>query len=183
MNTRRRRAVFLDRDGVLNRALVKEGQPYPPLAVEEVEILPGVARAIKKLKDAEFLIICVTNQPDVARGTQQRQIVEAIHRYLLNLLSLDEIMVCYHDDPDQCQCRKPLPGMLWEAANKFLIDLNKSIMVGDRWRDIEAGQRAGCATVLIDNHYPEKEGTQPDVRFSSLLEAVDWILSYNKLGD
>lgn len=179
----RRKAVFLDRDGVINRSLVKDGKPYPPSSVEGVKILPGVARAIKKLKGADFLVICVTNQPDVARRIQSRKAVEAIHKFLLKLLPLDEIMVCYHDDNDKCQCRKPLPGMLLNAKKKFLIDLEKSFMVGDRWRDVEAGRRAGCVTVSIDNQYAEKVESQPDVRVSSLAEAADWILKYHKSGD
>ncbi len=179
MNALRRKAVFLDRDGVINRSLIKDGKPYPPSSVEEVKIIPGVARAIKKLKDADFLIICVTNQPDVARRTQNRKAVEVIHKLLLKLLCLDEIMVCYHDDNDRCQCRKPLPGMLLDAAKKFSIDLKKSFIVGDRWRDIEAGRRAGCTTVMVDYRYTEKECFQPDARVSSLPEAVDWILNHN----
>jgi len=180
VNALRRKAVFLDRDGVINRSLVKDGNPYPPSSVEEVKILPGVARAIKKLKDAGFMIICVTNQPDVARKKQSRQVVEAIHKFLLKLLRLDEIMVCYHDDNDKCQCRKPLPGMLLDAAKKFSIDLKESFIVGDRWRDVEAGRRAGCTTVLIDYKYAEKERSQPDLCVSSLSEAVAWILNHNK---
>jgi len=183
VNALRRKAVFLDRDGVINRSLVKDGKPTPPSSLEEVKILPGVARAIRKLKDADFLIICVTNQPDVARRIQSRQAVEVIHKFLLQLLPLDEIMVCYHDDNDKCQCRKPLPGMLLDAVKNFSIDLKKSFMVGDRWRDVEAGRRAGCVTVLIDNQYAEKEKSQPDARVSSLLEAADWILNYNKSRD
>lgn len=180
MNALRRKAVFLDRDGVINRSLVKDGKPYPPSSVEEVEILPGVPSAIRELKDAGFLIICVTNQPDVARRTQNRQTVEAIHKFLLRLLRLDEIMVCYHDDNDRCQCRKPLPGMLLDAVARFSIVLEESFIVGDRWQDVEAGQRAGCTTVLIDYHYAETERSQPDARVSSLPEAVDWILKHNK---
>lgn len=182
MNKQRKKAVFLDRDGVINRSLVKEGNPYPPPTLEEVEILPGVEQAIKKLKDAEYLTICVTNQPDVARKTQTREAVEKIHKYLFDLLGLDDIITCYHDDHDKCQCRKPLPGMLLDAVRKYLIDVNNSFMVGDRWRDIEAGRRAGCVTILIDYQYPENKGCQPDVRVSSLLEAVDWILKYEKRG-
>ncbi len=180
MNTVPRKAVFLDRDGVINRSLIKDGKPYPPSSIEEVEILPGVRHAIRELKDEGFMVICVTNQPDVARRTQDRQTVEAIHEFLLKSLRLDEIIVCYHDDDDKCGCRKPLPGMLLDAAKKFSIDLKKSFMVGDRWRDIEAGRKAGCAVMLIDYQYAEEERIPPDVRVSSLAEAVDWILNHNR---
>lgn len=180
MSSRRRRAVFLDRDGVINRSLVRDKKPCPPSSVEEVEVLPGVLRAIKELKKAGFVIVCVTNQPDVARRVQSRQTVEAIHEYLRRILVIDEIMVCYHDDDDQCQCRKPLPGMLLAAAKKYSINLKESFMVGDRWRDVEAGRRAGCVTVFIDHHYAESKQCYPDVSVSSLPEAVDWILNHNK---
>jgi len=172
-----RRAVFLDRDGVLNRALVRDGKPYPPRSVKEVKILPGVRGALRKLKGAGFLLICVTNQPDVARKKLSRKTVEAIHSFLLKTLCLDEIMACYHDDKDKCRCRKPLPGMLLDAAKKYSIDLGKSFMAGDRWRDIAAGKNAGCATVLVDYHYAEKKSVRPDARAGSLAEAAEWILS------
>ncbi|MBE9572088.1 MAG: HAD family hydrolase, partial [Proteobacteria bacterium] len=155
MNHELKKAVFLDRDGVINRSVVRDAKPYPPSSIDEVEILPEVPDALKKLRDAGFLLICVTNQPDVARGTQSRKSVESIHKFLLSSLCLDEILVCYHDDNDRCRCRKPLPGMLMDAARRFSIDLGKSFMVGDRWRDIEAGLNAGCRTILIEYGYKE----------------------------
>jgi D-glycero-D-manno-heptose 1,7-bisphosphate phosphatase len=177
MNYKLKKAVFLDRDGVINRSVVKDGKPYPPSSIDEVEILPGVPEALEKLRKAGFLLICVTNQPDVARGTQNREAVEAIHKFLLKSLWLDEISVCYHDDSDRCRCRKPLPGMLLDAARRFSVDLKESFMVGDRWRDIEAGQNAGCKTVLIEYKYEERDPTNPpDVKLASLSEAADWIL-------
>ena len=177
MSKELKKAVFLDRDGVINRSMVREGKPYPPSSPEEVEILPGVGEALKNLKGAGFLLICVTNQPDVARGTQKKEIVEAIHKLLLESLCLDEILVCYHDDKDKCQCRKPLPGMLLDAAGRFAIDLKKSFMVGDRWRDIEAGQNAGCTTIHIEYGYDEKGPSRPpDMKVDSLDGAAEWIL-------
>ena len=177
MNHDPKRAVFLDRDGVINRSVIRDGKPYPPSSVAEVEVLPGVPDALEKLKDGGFSLICVTNQPDVARGTQKRETVEAIHKLLLESLCIDEILVCYHDDRDKCQCRKPLPGMLLDAAGRFGIDLKKSFMVGDRWRDIEAGQNAGCRTILIEYDYNEKGPSRPpDVKVYSLGEAAEWIL-------
>lgn len=172
-----RLAVFLDRDGVINRSTVRDGKPYPPGSIEEMEILPGVSEALQRLRAAGFLLIGATNQPDVARGAQRRQVVEAIHEDLLRRLPLDEIFVCYHDSGDNCQCRKPLPGLLLEAAEKYSIDLGASFMVGDRWRDVEAGWNAGCKTVFIDYGYAEKApANPPDLTVGSLLEAVDWIL-------
>ena len=171
------RAVFLDRDGVLNRSVVKDGKPYPPASVSEVEILPGVGEALQKLRKAGFMTIVATNQPDVARGTQTREAVEQINTFLMAELELDETMVCYHDDKDACRCRKPLPGLLAAAAEKHGVDLSASFMVGDWWRDIEAGNSAGCTTILIEYGYAERDPSiPPDLIVSSLAEAVDWIL-------
>jgi len=169
-----RRAIFLDRDGVLNRAVVRDGKPYPPDSVDDMDVLPGVGEALARLKQAGFALIVVTNQPDVARGRQKRSRVEAINRALMERLPLDEIRVCYHDDGDGCACRKPEPGLLLRPP---LHDLSQSVIVGDRWRDIEAGRRAGVgATVLIDYGYREPCLVEPDLRASSLASATDWIL-------
>ncbi len=171
------RAVFLDRDGVLNRPLIRDGKPYPPRALEEVEILPGVAEALENLKRAGFLTIVVTNQPDVARGTVRRETVEEIDARLASQLPLDQIMVCYHDDRDACQCRKPAPGLILTAARQHDIDLSKSYLVGDRWRDVEAGQHAGCKTILLDYGYAERgPAALPDATFRCLFDASCWIL-------
>jgi len=170
-------AVFLDRDGVLNRTIVRHGKPYPPASVEALEILPDVPAALAKLKQAGYRLVVVTNQPDVARGDQDRRVVEAINSTLAARLPLDEVRVCYHDDRDDCACRKPKPGLLLQPPDH---DLSRSVMVGDRWRDVEAGRRAHVrATVLIERGYDEDCPVPPDARVTSLAEAVDWIL---KLG-
>jgi D-glycero-D-manno-heptose 1,7-bisphosphate phosphatase len=174
------RAVFLDRDGVLNRVIVRAGKPYPPASVEETEIPPDVAPALGRLKAAGYRLVVVTNQPDVARGRQRRAIVEAINAALAGQLPLDEFRVCYHDDGDQCGCRKPEPGLLLKRPAH---DLPRSVIVGDRWRDLEAGRRAGVrATVLIEHHYDERLRTEPDFRARSLGEAADWILGLDRGG-
>lgn len=171
------RAVFLDRDGVLNRAVMRSGRPYPPASLAELEILPGVPQALGKLRERGLLLIGVTNQPDVARGTQTREVVEAINARLLAELPLDEIRVCY-EDGDDAFCRKPNPGMLLEAAHRHAIDLPASYLVGDRWRDMEAGHRAGCRTVFIDRGYDERLPDPPAERtVRDLPEAADWILT------
>jgi D-glycero-D-manno-heptose 1,7-bisphosphate phosphatase len=166
-----RRAVFLDRDGVINRAIVREGMPFPPYNLDELEILPGVPEALQKLHDYNYLLIVVTNQPDVARGTAKKEDVEKMNARLLSMLPLDDVKTCYHDNGDGCLCRKPLPGALTEAAKQYHIDLSKSFMVGDRWRDIEAGQSAGCKTFFINYCYTERRPEAPDFIVSSLLEA------------
>jgi D-glycero-D-manno-heptose 1,7-bisphosphate phosphatase len=172
----RRRAVFLDRDGVMNRTTVCHGTPCPPASVGEVELLPGVESCLEKLCDVGLLPIVVTNQPDVARGAQRMEIVEQIHASLMQRLPLQGIMVCYHDDLDNCSCRKPEPGLLLEAAARWSIDLKRSYMIGDRWKDVEAGRRAGCTTFLIERTYSEKERCVADYCVESLVQATDIVV-------
>jgi D-glycero-D-manno-heptose 1,7-bisphosphate phosphatase len=175
-----RRAVFLDRDGVLNRAEVRDGRPYPPRRVEDLEILPGVPEACALLRDHGFLLIVATNQPDVGRGAQSRDEVEAMHERLWRELRLDRIEVCYAAGYTPCADRKPAPGMLLRAAQECGVDLKESYMVGDRWRDIDCGAAAGCTTVLIDYHYDEVLHAQPSCRVHSLLQAAKWIVDRSK---
>jgi len=172
-----RRAVFLDRDGVINRVLIRDGKPHPPASVGELEILPGVERGLRSLRRAGFVLVGVTNQPDVARGTTRRETVEEINALLLETLALDDILVCYHDDGQGCDCRKPRPGLLIQASRRFGIDLHASFMVGDRWRDIEAGRLAGCRTIFIDYGYAEPAPKQPDLTVTSTSDAMEWIFS------
>ncbi len=171
------RAVFLDRDGVLNAAVVREGRPHPPATVEELAILPGVPGALADLKRAGFLLLVVTNQPDVARGTTARAEVDAIHGALRAALPLDGVYCCCHDEADRCGCRKPAPGLLLDAARAWDVDLSRSFMVGDRWRDTEAGAAAGCRTVFVDHGWREKRPERYDARVASLAEAAAWILA------
>jgi D-glycero-D-manno-heptose 1,7-bisphosphate phosphatase len=172
-----RQAVFLDRDGVINRAVVRDGKSYPPALIEDLEILPGVREAIADLHQAGFLIVVVTNQPDVATGIQPLEIVEAMHKKLREVLLIDDIKVCYHIEADGCACRKPKPGMLLEAACEHNIDLTRSYLVGDRWRDISAGKVAGCFTFFIDYGYKERSADEPDMVVRSLAEARQVILT------
>jgi D-glycero-D-manno-heptose 1,7-bisphosphate phosphatase len=174
-----RRAVFLDRDGVINESIVRGGKPSPPASVCETVVVAHARETLEQLKTRGFLLIVATNQPDVRRGTARREEVEKIHAFLRGQLPLDDFFVCYHDDRDDCNCRKPLPGLLLEAAEKHQIDLQASYLVGDRWRDIDAGAVAGCRTVLIQRRYNERSPTfAPDVIVSSLKEAVDWIVRH-----
>lgn len=171
------RAVFLDRDGVINCAVLRDGRPYPPPSAEELEFLPKVDEAIETLRRAGFRIIVITNQPDVATGAQRREVVEAIHERIRREFPIDDIKVCYHADQDGCACRKPKPGMILEAARQWSLDLDRSFMVGDRWRDIEAGQAAGCKAILIKCEYQERRAEKPDAIVDSLFEASSLILS------
>lgn len=174
-NRMKRRAVFLDRDGVINEAVLRDGVPHPPSGLAELRLADGAAECLRDLRQAGFCLIVVTNQPDVARGRQTRNAVEEIHAHLAARLPVDDFFACYHDDSDRCECRKPLPGMLLQAAEKHNIELARSFLIGDRWRDVEAGERAGCTTVLIDHQYPGKRAAA-DFETDSLRRAVDWIL-------
>jgi D-glycero-D-manno-heptose 1,7-bisphosphate phosphatase len=173
-----RRAVFLDRDGVINRPLIRAGKPYPPRILQEFEILPGVVESCALLKELGFLTVVATNQPDVGRGTLKREAVEILHDQLSRLLPIDRIMVCYHAGTaygGPCECRKPRPGMLIQAAAEMGIDLEKSFMIGDRWRDVDCGSGAGCTTIFVDWGYGESLRRRPDFSVSDLLEAAKLI--------
>jgi len=170
-------AVFLDRDGVLNVAPVRDGRPHPPASVADLTILPGVAAALAQLKRAGYMLVVVTNQPDVARGSQTRAAIDAIHARLRAELPIDAIYCCFHDDADDCPCRKPRPGLLLAAARELSLDLGSSYMVGDRWRDAEAGAAAGCRTAFVDHDYDERRPTRFDKQVTSLADAAAWILS------
>lgn len=173
-----RRAIFLDRDGVLNEAVVRNGKPYPPERVADLKIPAGTADALAKLKSRDFLLLVVSNQPDVARGKQKREVVEEMAKRLSAELPLDGVLTCYHDDKDDCDCRKPRPGLILGAAKNYGLDLSRSYMIGDRWRDIDAGTKAGCRTIWIDRGYSEPgPSSKPSARVSSLTEAVEWIIA------
>lgn len=171
-----RAAVFLDRDGVLVESTVRDGVPRPAGSLEELRILPGVERACERLRAAGFVLIVVTNQPDVARGTLTTEAVEEMHRELRQALPLDDVAVCFHDDADGCGCRKPQPGMLLAAGKRWGIELGASFLVGDRWRDVEAARRAGCGAIFVDRGYAETIASEPDATVRNLEEAAEWIL-------
>jgi D-glycero-D-manno-heptose 1,7-bisphosphate phosphatase len=171
------KADFLDRDGVLNEAPIRHGKPFSPLTIAEVVVPPDVPGALSRLRQNGFHLIMVTNQPDIARGFQSRAAVHAINQYLLETLQLHAVEICEHDDADNCDCRKPKPGMLLRAADRDHITLMESFMIGDRWRDVEAGRRAGCRAILIGNGYGEELKTVPDAFVATLGDAADWILA------
>lgn len=183
MVTPGRRAVFLDRDGVLNAPVVIDGHPHPPATVEGVTMLPGAADACARLSAQGWLLVVITNQPDIARGTTTRADVDAINARVTAGLDVAEVVVCPHDDADRCGCRKPAPGMILAAAERWGIDPTRSITVGDRWRDVEAGRRAGTATVFVDHGYDERRPERPDHIVASLADAVDLILLTHAGGD
>lgn len=167
-----RPAVFLDRDGVLNRAEVRDGKPYAPRRLEEFRLLPGVAAAVAALRDAGFLVVVVTNQPDLGHGLVSPETVAAMHERLRERVPVDAIEVCAHRQEEGCACRKPEPGLLLDAARRLSIDLRRSFMVGDRWHDIVAGRASGCCTVFVDRGYRERRPVEADAVVGSLPAAV-----------
>ncbi len=167
------KAVFLDRDGVINQSIVKNGKPYAPRSFDEFKLLPNVKKALKLLHKENYLLIIVTNQPDVGDQIQKKEVVDSFHRFLLNNLPIDDIEVCF--DRNSLNY-KPNIGMLLKSKEKLNIDFAKSFMIGDRWRDIDAGKNAGCKTIFIDHGYQESLNEQPDCTVSSLYEAALHIL-------
>ncbi len=182
MNPAQKRAVFLDRDGVINRAVERELRPYPPENLAQFEVFPEVPSACARLKAAGFLLVVATNQPDVGRGTISQKIVEEIHQYILAHLPIDRIEVCYHAGRglSECACRKPMPGMLLKAARELDIDLGQSWMIGDRWRDVDCGKAAGCKTIFIDRGYAEELKEMPDFLVRDLGEVAELIINIIK---
>jgi D-glycero-D-manno-heptose 1,7-bisphosphate phosphatase len=174
--TAARRAVFLDRDGVLNYAPVEAGRPRPPREAGEVRLLPDAQGACRALKAAGAVLVVVTNQPDAARGATTVESLRAVNALVVRELPVDDVRTCLHDDVDDCDCRKPRPGLLVQAAQEWGLDLAGSVMVGDRWRDIGAGQQAGCRTVFIDRGYQERRPAAPDLVVTTLGDAVPWII-------
>jgi D-glycero-D-manno-heptose 1,7-bisphosphate phosphatase len=173
-----RRAIFLDRDGVISANVRRDGRPVAPTSLADFRILPGVEEATRRLKQLGFVLVVVTNQPDIAAGRNTIAILDAMHEELRRRLPLDEIRVCVHADADRCNCRKPKPGMLLDAARERAIDLSRSIMIGDRWRDIEAGHAAGCSTILIDGEDIQERPSTPHKIVRSLPEAVAYIIGH-----
>lgn len=172
-----RPAVFLDRDGTLNVQVIRDGFPFPPQKPEEFALFPGVPEACRSLKKAGFVLVVATNQPDVERGTQTLAAVEAMHAKLRSLVpEIDRIEVCYDSGREASRRRKPEPGMLLDAAAELGLDLARSWMVGDRWRDIDCGLRAGVRTVFIDFGYDEELRSAPEFKVKSFTEAADVIL-------
>lgn len=170
------KAIFLDRDGVINKTIIFEGKTYPPKDISELRILPKVKSSLKLLKKKGFLLIVITNQPDVARKKANIKDVETLNQFIMKSLCLDAIFTCYHDESDNCLCRKPKPGNIIKAAEKFNINLKKSFMIGDRWKDIDAGKIAGCKTFFIDYSYNEKQPKNFNYKVESLYEATKIIL-------
>jgi D-glycero-D-manno-heptose 1,7-bisphosphate phosphatase len=172
------KAIFLDKDGVVCETVLYNGQPCAPRSLSEFKIIPGVAEAIQKARSLGFKVFVCTNQPDIARGDIKLKVVTEMARIIVEDLLVDEVYVCEHQEKDKCFCRKPRPGMLLEAATKWGIDLKNSFMVGDTWRDIDAGKNAGCKTVLIKTKYEADRNSKADLTAKDLAEAIIKIKNY-----
>jgi D-glycero-D-manno-heptose 1,7-bisphosphate phosphatase len=166
------KAVFLDRDGVLNRSTLVDGVPKPPISISDIQILDGAIEAIQLLKDSNYVPVVVTNQPDISRGIISLELVQSINQKIGDLAGINHFYVCPHDDRHLCRCRKPKPGLIQLAASELNLELKGSILVGDRWRDIEAGQALNLTSYFIDYSYDEKQPNLPYVKVSSLFNAV-----------
>lgn len=171
-----RKAVLLDRDGVIVRPNFRDGRSFAPLSLAEFEIEPQAAEVLGRFKAADYLLIVVTNQPDVGAGKLGEAVLEEMHARLRTALPLDAIYVCPHTGAENCACRKPKPGMLRQAAEDWALDLSRSFMIGDRWSDVEAAHAAGCAAVFIDYDYNEPAPREPVAKVASLSEAGHVIL-------
>lgn len=171
-----KKAIFLDRDGVINKLIVRNGKKQAPYHIDEFELLEGVTEAVLEFKKAGFLTVVVTNQPDVKRGWVEKESVELMNQLVQNKLEIDHIEVCYHDNLDNCFCRKPNPGMLLSASQKLEISTSDSFMIGDRYGDVLAGKLAGCKTFLVGEGDNQGDLPTPDYKVSSLLEAAKIIL-------
>ena len=169
------RAVFIDRDGVINKPIMVNGIPTPPRNINELIFLPMVNEAALILKKKGFLLFVVTNQPDIARKKIDINDVDLINAKVKRELFVDDIYTCVHDDDQNCFCRKPKPGALLFLAKKYDINLKRSFMIGDRWRDIDAGHNFGCKTIFIDRGYNEKLNFNPDYTINSLKDIFNII--------
>ena len=169
------KAVFLDRDGILNESIIKQGKPYPPQNLEEVVIHDEVKRGIRLLKNEGLLLIMITNQPDIARNKTTEKNVNSINNFVKQILNLDDVFMCVHDDKDNCNCRKPKPGMIIEAKKKWNIELSGSFLVGDRWKDISAGIKMNLITFLLDLGYNEKK-VNADFEYKTFTQIVNQII-------
>lgn len=166
-----RRAIFLDRDGVINQVVMRNGEPFSPRTREEFALNKEAIDVVHLLKAGGFFTIVVTNQPDIARGNLRREDLDWMMEQVRQRCRVDDILVCPHDDGDACSCRKPLPGMILHGARKWEIDLVQSFMIGDTWKDRDAANAAGCRFILINTPY--NQNVECDLRVAGLRAAAE----------
>ena len=168
------RAVFLDRDGVLAEAIIRDGRAFAPTSLDDFRILPEAAEQVRRLREAGLLCIVFTNQPELSNGLLDPRDLDEMHRQLRAALPVHDVYVCPHDKSEICRCHKPAIGMLLDAVARWSIDLESSFVIGDRWRDIGAGKAAGCYSILLERPYSACDDA--DVNVTTLREAVDAVL-------
>jgi D-glycero-D-manno-heptose 1,7-bisphosphate phosphatase len=173
-----RPAVFLDRDGTLNHQIVRDGTPFAPDRFEDFRLYADAQEGCRALKAAGFVLVVVTNQPEVGRGTLAQAEVDRMHALLADLIpEIDRVEACF--DPgrgEKSRRRKPEAGMVIDAADALGIDLSRSWMIGDRWRDVECGKKAGLRTVFIDFGYTDEVKSSPEFTVRTFSEAVSVVL-------
>jgi D-glycero-D-manno-heptose 1,7-bisphosphate phosphatase len=165
-----KKAIFLDRDGIVNKPIILEGKPYPPFIVKQAFLVNNIKNMIDKWHKEGYLVIVVTNQPDISNHLISQRKVEKINRYLQSMAKFDDLFMCPHNEKDKCNCRKPKIGLFLQAKEKYDIDLEESYMIGDRWKDIEAGRRAGCRTIFVNYNYNEEKPHSCDYMVSSIKD-------------
>ena len=170
-----RPAVFLDRDGIINPLIMRDGKRTSPRAQSEWQIFPDVEPSLEMLRNSGFLLLVITNQPEIARGQSDPALVREFHEDLLRRGLVDAVKMCPHDDSDACACRKPRPGLILQYEKEMGVDLSKSVLIGDTWKDIEAGAAAGVQTILVRRPYSGE--ARPDYEVDGLLEAAELVLS------
>lgn len=144
-------AIFLERDGILNLCRVERGQQVSPRTLDEFKVNADALAPLQQLKDAGFLLLATTNQPGISRGYLSRRELDLMHIVLRKKLPLDDLLMCTHDEMDHCNCRKPHPGLIREAAFKHHLDLDRCFVVSDKWQDAQAAHNAGCISLLLNS--------------------------------
>jgi D-glycero-D-manno-heptose 1,7-bisphosphate phosphatase len=171
------RAVFLDRDGVVNSLVLRGGRPVSPRLLSDFRLEARVHGPLERLRDSGYRLFVVSNQPDIARGLLSPQVLTRMNEQVISQLPIERVVVCPHDDYDECRCRKPRPGMIERLAAETEIQLNRSFVVGDSWRDIQAARASGCVGIILDRYYNRNDDA--DYRVGNLAEAarliVQWI--------
>jgi len=171
-----KRAIFLDRDGVINEVVFhRTKKPSSPWNFEEFKLINGIKKPLEELSQMGYYLFIISNQPDIARGHIKKDTTERINKIIYETFPIKEIFVCPHDDHHDCNCRKPKPGMIFILSKKWKIDLKKSFLIGDNWKDMEAGKSAGCITIILDQPYNQL--VEADFRVKNLERAVDMIKS------
>jgi D-glycero-D-manno-heptose 1,7-bisphosphate phosphatase len=176
------RAVFLDRDGVIVIPESRNGRSYAPRCLRNYRFYRDAHESLRRLKEAGFLLVVVTNQPDVGHGLISRAVIDEMHARLIRELPIDAVKACLHRQDENCTCRKPAPGLLLEAMGEFDLNARDCFMVGDRVSDVLAGKAAGCRVIFIERGYTEGKPHNADFTVATMAEAADVVLGQTGVG-